>query len=69
MQFIKRDVVGSLSLLVASVALARRPSNMSICDYHTITLLMNNTAENKMILRTLVVNKAAIGNYTQSMLA
>lgn len=44
---------------------AQRPSNISICDYYTTALLKENTAENQAKLLTLVVNTAAIGNYTQ----
>lgn len=43
-------------------ALADRPANISICDYYTTALLMNNTAANQMTLLTLVVNTAVIGN-------
>ncbi|PMD49498.1 uncharacterized protein K444DRAFT_649059 [Hyaloscypha bicolor E] len=46
-------------------ALAQRPANISICDYYTTALLKNNTAANQKTLLTLVVNTAAIGNYTQ----
>lgn len=45
-----------------SGAVAQRPSNTSICDYYTTALLMNNTAENQLLLLTLVVNTAVIGN-------
>jgi len=48
-----------------SGAVAQRPSDTSICDYYTTALLMNNTAENQLLLLTLVVNTAVIGNYTQ----
>ena len=37
---------------------------MSICDYYTTALLKENTAANQYALLTLVVNTAAIGNYT-----
>jgi hypothetical protein len=57
------------SLLVAAgaatLAVAQRPSNVSICDYYTTALLKNNTAANQLTLLTLVVNTAVIGNYTQ----
>jgi len=43
-------------------AVAQRPADMSICDYYTTALLMNNTAANQMTLLTLVVNTAVIGN-------
>lgn len=65
MQFIKRAAIGILTLLAALDVVAQRPSNMSICDYYTTALLMNNTAENQMTLLILVVNTAVIGNYTQ----
>ncbi|KAI9741833.1 MAG: hypothetical protein M1834_000219 [Cirrosporium novae-zelandiae] len=50
--------------VVATMALAQRPSNISMCDYYTTALLKNNTAENQYTLLTLVVNTAVIGNYT-----
>ncbi len=54
------------SLLVAAgaatLAVAQRPSNVSICDYYTTALLKNNTAANQLTLLTLVVNTAVIGN-------
>lgn len=52
------------SALIGNVA-AQRPSETSICDYYTTALLKENTAENQAKLLTLVVNTAAIGNYTQ----
>ncbi|KAI9653890.1 MAG: hypothetical protein M1829_001116 [Trizodia sp. TS-e1964] len=51
--------------LIATGALAQRPTNTSICDYYTTALLKNNTAANQLTLLTLVVNTAIIGNYTQ----
>lgn len=51
--------------LAAQMVMGQRPMNVSICDYYTTALLMNNTAENQMTLLTLVVNTAVIGNYTQ----
>ena len=53
------------SLAVAAAvgtAVAQRPANMSICDYYTTALLMNNSAANAYTLLTLVVNTAVIGN-------
>jgi hypothetical protein len=47
---------------VVSGVLAQRPSNVSICDYYTTALLMNNTAENQYTVLTLLVNTAVIGN-------
>ena len=59
----------SIAILAGSVmignAVAQRPSDTSICDYYTTALLKENTAENQLKLLTLVVNTAAIGNYTQ----
>jgi hypothetical protein len=51
--------------LSASVAVAQRPANTSICDYYTTALLKENNATNQYTLLTLVVNTALIGNYTQ----
>jgi hypothetical protein len=56
------------SLTVAALvgsALAQRPANVSMCDYYTTALLMNNTAANQYTLLTLLVNTAVIGNYTK----
>jgi hypothetical protein len=52
-------------LALASLALAQRPTDMSICDYYTTALLKENTAANQKTLLTLVVNTAVIGNYTK----
>lgn len=49
----------------ASAVAAQRPADMSICDYYTGALLMENNATNQNTLLTLVVNTAVIGNYTQ----
>jgi hypothetical protein len=55
----------TVALAVAvGAAVAQRPADMSICDYYTTALLMNNTAANQMTLLTLVVNTAVIGNCT-----
>jgi hypothetical protein len=58
-------LVLAIGLLTSPFVLAQRPTNVSICDYYTTALLMNNTAENQMTILTLVVNTAVIGNYTQ----
>lgn len=49
----------------ATVVVAQRPTDISICDYYTTALLTNNTAANQDTLLTLVVNTAVIGNYTK----
>jgi hypothetical protein len=49
----------------AGLAIAQRPSNVSICDYYTTALLKTNNATTQMTVLTLVVNTAVIGNYTQ----
>lgn len=49
-------------LAVVSCVSAQRPSNVSICDYYTIALLKNNTAQNQYTLLTLLVNTVVIGN-------
>lgn len=54
-----------LASVAATVVLAQRPENTSICDYYTTALLTNNTAANQKTLLTLVVNTAVIGNYTK----
>ncbi|KAB5524006.1 hypothetical protein GE09DRAFT_486586 [Coniochaeta sp. 2T2.1] len=51
-------------LAVASGVVAQRPENVTICDYYTTALLVNNTAENQYTLLTLLVNTVVIGNYT-----
>jgi hypothetical protein len=51
--------------LAASPTAAQRPANVSICDYYTNALLMNNTPTAQYTLLTLLVNTALIGNYTQ----
>jgi hypothetical protein len=58
--FIK--TVAAATVLAAGVVAEGRPSNMSICDYYTTALLMNNTAANQKTFLTLVVNTAVIGN-------
>jgi len=52
-------------LALAAVVSAQRPEGTSICDYYTTALLKENNATNQQTLLTLVVNTAAIGNYTQ----
>ncbi|KAK5130137.1 hypothetical protein LTR08_002436 [Meristemomyces frigidus] len=52
-------------LAAASIAMAQRPANTSVCDYYTTALLKQNTASNQMTLVTLLVNTAVIGNYTK----
>ena len=47
---------------VASGVVAQRPENVTICDYYTTALLVNNTAENQYTLLTLLVNTVVIGN-------
>jgi hypothetical protein len=51
-----------LSLLVPS--LAQRPSNISICDFYTPSILGENTASNQLLLVTIWVNTFVLGNYT-----
>ena len=55
----------STILLSAPPVLAQRPSDVSICDYYTGALLMNNTPSNQYTVLTLLVNTVVIGNYTQ----
>ena len=50
------------ALAVVSGVVAQRPSNMSICDYYTTALLINNTAANQYALLTVLVNTVVIGN-------
>lgn len=59
MLFRQLALLGALACVAA-----QRPSNVSICDYYTTALLKENTAANQHSLLTLVVNTAAIGNYT-----
>jgi len=54
----------TIATAMATLAIAQRPSNTSICDYYTTALLKNNTAANQETLLTLIVNTAVIGNYT-----
>ncbi|KAG9243684.1 hypothetical protein BJ878DRAFT_543038 [Calycina marina] len=54
----------AIASALTTLGAAQRPSNMSICDYYTTALLMNNTGANQATLLTLVVNTAVIGNYT-----
>lgn len=58
------SVVSGLSA-ISFVAAGGRPSSESICDYYTAALLGKNTEANQETLLTLLVNTAAIGNYTQ----
>ena len=51
-----------LTLLTSSLAL--RPSNISICDFYTPSILGQNTASNQLLLVTIWVNTFVLGNYT-----
>jgi hypothetical protein len=51
-------------LYLPLLADAQRPSNTSICDFYTTTLLGANTAASQSLLITLLVNTFVIGNYT-----
>jgi len=51
--------------VAAGTVIAQRPTNISVCDYYTTALLVNNTAANQKTLLTLLVNTAVIGNYTK----
>lgn len=55
----------SLSVMaLASLALAQRPENISICDYYTTALFTENTGANQYKLVSAVVNRAGTGNMT-----
>jgi hypothetical protein len=51
-------------LFFLAPSLAQRPSNISICDYYTPSILGNNTASNQLLLVTIWVNTFVVGNYT-----
>ncbi|KDE04403.1 hypothetical protein MVLG_05193 [Microbotryum lychnidis-dioicae p1A1 Lamole] len=53
-----------VTLALAAGSFAQRPTNTSICDYYTTALLKNNTGANQLMLLTLLVNTAVIGNYS-----
>lgn len=53
---------------LASMASAQRPNDVSICDYYTKALLMENTPANQATVLTLLVNTVVIGNYTKPVL-
>ncbi|KAM0452824.1 hypothetical protein ACHAO4_005243 [Trichoderma viride] len=54
-----------LLVLTAAAANAKRPADVSMCDYYTKTLLgKDNTPENQLLLVTLLVNTVILGNYT-----
>lgn len=48
--------------MAASLVVAQRPTNTSICDYYTTALLKENTAANQYTLLNLLVNTVVIGN-------
>ncbi|KAK5111542.1 hypothetical protein LTR62_004838 [Meristemomyces frigidus] len=57
----------STALLIAalaSVGLAQRPADVSICDYYTEHIFPVNNATNQKAVIVAVVNTAVIGNYT-----
>ncbi|CZR69265.1 uncharacterized protein PAC_19165 [Phialocephala subalpina] len=49
---------------VASFSLAQRPTNTTICDYYSSSILGANTAANQKLLTTLLINTVVLGNYT-----
>lgn len=49
----------------AGAVSAQRPSNESICDRYTMTLLKQSTARNQYTFLTLLVDTVFICNYTQ----
>lgn len=52
-----------LLMLTATAASAKRPADVSMCDYYTKTLLgKDNTPENQLLLVTLLVNTVILGN-------
>lgn len=52
-----------LLVLTAAAANAKRPADVSMCDYYTKTLLgKDNTPENQLLLVTLLVNTVILGN-------
>ncbi|KAE8454179.1 hypothetical protein EG329_005104 [Mollisiaceae sp. DMI_Dod_QoI] len=51
-------------VLLSPFALAQRPSNTTICDYYTGSVLGSNTAANQKLLMTLLINTVVLGNYT-----
>ncbi|KAF2155285.1 hypothetical protein K461DRAFT_276484 [Myriangium duriaei CBS 260.36] len=53
-------------LAAASLALAQRPSNTSMCDYYTTALFTDNTAANQYALVKAVVDRAGVGNATSN---
>lgn len=50
-----------LALLVATVALAQRPSNESICDYYAVKRYGANTTESQYQLIQSIVGLAYVG--------
>jgi hypothetical protein len=47
-----------------STLFAQRPSNTTICDFWTPTILGSNTAANQALLITFIINTVVLGNYT-----
>jgi len=54
----------SLLSLAPLPILADRPSNISICDYYSTTILGSNTIANEKLLITLLINTVVLGTYT-----
>lgn len=54
-----------IMLATVGAVVAQRPTDESICDFYTTSLLKTNNATNQYTLLTLLVNTAVIGNYTQ----
>lgn len=51
-------------LSLSSSTFAQRPSNTSVCDYYTGTILGAVTPANQKLLLTLLINTVVLGNYT-----
>ncbi|OCL03818.1 hypothetical protein AOQ84DRAFT_442470 [Glonium stellatum] len=62
-QYTKVAMVLVCTVLVG-IATAQRPSNTSICDYYTETILGENTAANQKLLMVLLLHTTVLGNYT-----
>eukprot|EP00271_Cylindrocystis_brebissonii_P013011 TRINITY_DN32552_c0_g1_i1.p1 TRINITY_DN32552_c0_g1~~TRINITY_DN32552_c0_g1_i1.p1 ORF type:complete len:317 (+),score=10.93 TRINITY_DN32552_c0_g1_i1:139-1089(+) len=64
MRLSKSFVVLLAMLTLATVAMAARPTNTTICNYYTNATFGNDNHTNQYLLLKILVNTVVIGNYT-----
>jgi hypothetical protein len=55
-----------LTTFLFALIQAARPDTVSICNYYTLALFKNNTADNQYQLLVALVNRVVIGNFSET---